>query len=358
MSKVIGSLIRSGYSSFERWRNYSNSRKQADGYRQRIAASKSQPYINDAIIKRAKEESGDRFGDPGHWHWLALYAELSENYIEGWLPGDFYTFELIPYLNPRRLAYISTYKSFDHRAIGSFASEPVAVVINGSFYNSAGDRLTPQQFSTMLKDYADDVVIKEDAAASGKGIRFMHSADLGPDEFNFAKSYLVQPLFRQHQALHEVYSGSVNTLRISTYMDPIGVVSVKHKLLRVGHSGNRIVNSGDQDIDLYMDATGKVTGDALDGIGRKREATHPDSGYSFRDLKIPSMQDALDACKNAHYSFPYLRFIAWDLYIDVEGVPRMIEWNAVNPGIWVHEARQGPLWSREEIEEVLGSVDT
>jgi len=354
MRRLLGKWVRGGYDAFERWRNYSNSRKQADGYRKRISESKAHPFVTDRLIKRAREESDARFGDPGHWHWLALYAELREEYVEGWLPMDIYTYRLIPYLNPRRLAYISTYKSFDHRVIGSFASEPVAVVIQGSFYNSKGDRLTPQQFLNILKEYADAVVVKEDAAASGKGIRFMHSADLGPDDFHPAKSYLLQPLFRQHRALDELYSQCVNTIRISTYLDPHGEVSVKHKLLRVGHSGNRIVNSGEQDIDLYLNGDGRVVGDAIDGIGRKREGTHPDSGYLYRELKVPSMKKALSACRDAHEKFPYLRFIAWDLYIDQEGAPRMIEWNAVNPGIWVHEARLGPLWSEEEIGEALG----
>lgn len=354
MSRLLGKWVREGYDAFERWRNYSNSRKQADEYRQKISDSKSHPFITNKLIKRAKEESDARFGDPGHWHWLALYAELREEYVEGWLPMDLYTYRLIPCLNPRRLAYVSFYKSFDHRIFDSFASEPVAVVINGSFYSPENVRLTPQQFSVAMKEYAGEVVVKRDAAASGEGIEFRQSYEIGPGDFEPSNSYLIQPLFRQHRALDELYSYCVHTLRISTYMDNLGEVSIKHKLLRVGHSGNRIVNSGDQDIDLYVDGDGRVMGDAIDGIGRNRGDIHPDSGYLFRELEVPSMKKAMSTCKIAHENFPYLRFIAWDIYIDEEGAPRMIEWNAVNPGIWVHEARLGPLWSREEIKEVMG----
>ncbi len=354
IGKLAGKWVRGGSEAFERWRNYSNSRKQADGYRQRIAKFKTQPFVNGKIIKRAKEESVTRFGDPEHWHWLALYAELREEYVEGWLPMDVYSFRLVPYLNPRRLAYVSTYKSIDHRIFGTFASEPVAVVVNGSFYNSESERITPQQFSGAMKEYAGEVVIKQDAAPSGKGIEFRHSSEIDPGDFERSKSYLVQPLFRQHRALDELYPNCVHTLRISTYMDRSGKVSVKHNLLRVGHGEGRIVNLGDRDIDLYLDKTGKVIGDAVDGIGRKRNGTHPDSGYRFRELQVPSMQQAIDACKQSHDKFPYTRFIAWDLYIDVEGTPLMIEWNTVNPGIWVHEARIGPLWSEREIKEPLG----
>lgn len=353
MSRLIGKWIRNGYESFEKWRNYSNSQRRADGYRKRIAESKAYPFVGDKVIKRAKEDSDARFGNQEHWHWLALYAELREEYIEGWLPADVYTYRLIPFLNPRRLSYVSTYKSIDYRIFGSFASEPVVVVVNGSFYSSNGDRLTPLQFSDTMEKYNSEIVVKKDAAPSGKGIRFMNSKEIEPGDFDPAKSYLVQPLFRQHRALAEVYPQSVNTIRISTYLDRHGRASVKHKLLRVGHSGNRIVNWGDQDIDLYIDHSGKVVMDALDGIGRIRENYHPDNGYPFLELKVPSMQQAIEACKKAHNKFPYIRFIAWDLYIDEEGMPRMIEWNAVNPSFWVHEARIGPLWSEEEIKEVM-----
>lgn len=357
MSRLIGKWVRNGYESFERWRNYSNSRKQADGYRKRITDSKAEPFVDNRVIKRAKEESNARFGDPGHWRWLALYAELREEYVEGWLPMDVYTYRLIPYLNPRRLAYVSTYKSMDHRIFDAFASEPVAVVVNGSFYNSDGERLTPQQFSDVMEEYDGEVVVKMDAAPSGEGIEFRPSLKINPGDFNPSESYLVQPLFSQHRALNELYPYCVHTLRISTYLDRLGGVTVKHKLLRVGHGEGRIVNSGDQDIDLYLDESGKVIGDAIDGIGRKIGETHPNSGYRFPDLEVPFMQQAIEVCKKYHYRFPYTRFIAWDLYIDVEGTPRMIEWNAVNPGIWVHEARLGPLWNGEEIDEVNGKMD-
>jgi hypothetical protein len=353
MSRLIGEWVRSGFDAFELWRNYSNSREQAGGYRQRIVASKAQPFVDGKIIRRAKSEAGDRFGDPGHWHWLALYAELREEYIEGWLPGDYYTFKLIPFLNPRRLAYLSTFKSFDHRIFGPFATEPIAIIINRVCYSPDNKRLNSKQFKEILNGHGGEVVVKRDAAASGKGIEFKQSSNINMADFDPGSSYLIQPLFRQHKALRELYSESINTIRISTYIDGAGNVSVKHKLLRVGHGGSRIVNWGDKDIDLYLDHSGQVTEASQDGIGRKIENQHPDNGYPLLDIVVPSMSNAVEACLEAHHSLPYIRYIAWDVYIDERGEPRMIEWNAVNPSIWVHEARIGPLWSEEEIKEAL-----
>jgi hypothetical protein len=41
---------------------------------------------------------------------------------------------------------------------------------------------------------------------------------------------------------------------------------------------------------------------------------------------------------------PYAAIIGWDVFINEEGAPKLIEWNAKNPFFWPVEARYGPFF--------------
>lgn len=354
IGRLAGKWIRNGYDSFEKWRSYSNSRNQADRYRHIITKEKGAPFVDRKLIKTLKEYSEARYNDPGHWHWLALYSELREEFIEGWLPDDIYTYKLIPKLNPPKIHYLSTMKSFDHRIFGSFAIQPIFTKIHGQYYDAKQERVSESEFFSAMNSAIGEVVIKRDSSPSGKEIEFKEPLSVSADDFREGFNYLIQPAVTQHPDLSEIYRESVNTLRVTTYLKRTGEIDIKHLSLRVGTGGCRIVNVSRGGLCIYLDSNGSVTSEVVDDIGLHPGNRHPDTGFLFENLKVPSVPKAIAKCRESHLKFPYLRLIAWDLYIDTKQEPRMIEWNAVRPDMWVDEAITGPLWSEEEIDDVLG----
>ncbi len=344
MSQKIGQLIRRSYSKFERWRKYANSRNQAKKIRDDVIKKKGYSCVTDDVRIKIKDYAKERFGDTGYSAWLELYAELREEFIEGWIPEDYYSIEMIPQMNPRNIADISNLKTFDHRIFKEFAIEPLAVKINGRFYDYNQRPLDKNQLLELLRDYGDEVVIKKDLAPSGKDIIFKHSDNVTVQDFTGNQGYIIQPSVKQHKILKELHGASVNTLRITTFFEPSGTISVKHISLRFGIEGIRLSNIGAGGLFVFLDNNGTVISNAYNGVGLESGDVHPDSGLKYKELQIPSVKEAVSKCRAAHHQFPYLRFIAWDVYIDREGKPGLIEWNAWMPGIWENEALIGPLW--------------
>ena len=52
-----------------------------------------------------------------------------------------------------------------------------------------------------------------------------------------------------------------------------------------------------------------------------------DSGVSLDNYLIPSFPQVLDFVKDLHMRLPYFRLIGWDVSVDADGNPVMIEWN-------------------------------
>lgn len=329
----------------------SNSVRRAQILYHSVKKEQRSPVTDRKTLWNIKKYCVERFGDKRYWPWLALYTELRGEFVEGWLPDVLYTEKLLPRWNPENMALISTKKSFDHRIFGEFSIPPLALVVDGVFYDAGQRELSKSNLERILAGYGGELVIKKDGAGSGDGIDFIQSRDVGSFKFEKSFGYVIQPSVEQHPAMAEMHKQSVNTLRITTFLTKKNDIHVKHRSLRFGVSENRVVNKSG--LFLFLNKAGQAASEAYDGIGLSHGEKHPDTGYPYRQLRVPSIEKAEMACIEAHQKFPYLRFIAWDLYIDPEGEPHMIEWNAVRPDMWVNEALIGPLWSKEEIDEVL-----
>jgi hypothetical protein len=347
--KLAGNLIREGYGKFTRWREYVNSRRYAHVVRKKIAREKGYNTVDRRMIRRIKRYAEEVFGSESYWPWLAAYTELRGEFFEGWIPDDYYKLELMPALNPRPVANLSKIKSYDHRLFPDFAVEPLAVHISGGFYDHEQNPLCDADFLKRMKHYGAEVVIKEDETASGQGITFKNWTDVSRNDFMSGNNYVVQPSVKQHEVLADLYNRAINTVRVATYLSPEGKVSVHHLSLRTGFDGARVVNVSRGGVELLLNIEGSVVSNALDSMGLEIGSRHPDTGFLYEKLKVPSIPEAIRRCIESHYLFPYVRFIAWDLYIDENEIPRLIEWNAWMPDIWVNEALIGPLWRDQSI---------
>lgn len=348
MRKKLGSLLRNGYTSFEKWREYSNLRKQADSLRNVVVRKKGKSFIDGKLLQTIYEYAKSNFGSKDFAAWLLLYTEIREKFIEGWIPNDFYTNNLIPDWNPREIAKISNIKTFDHRLFHGFSLDPIAIRVSGQYYEKNQNPLNKQDIKEILNNYNGEVVIKKDSGPSGKGIVFIQSGDAAPWEIPLEYDIVIQPSVRQHEIMNKLYPQSVNTFRVFTFLEPDGKVDIKAVLLRFGTGGTRIDNvmSGG----CYLPVAGFSTGDvSFDGLGFARGNRHPDTGFEFKSMFLPFVEKVQTACIKSHLAFPYVRFIGWDVCIDEEGTPKLIEWNAWNPTFWRYEARVGPFWKSKPV---------
>ena len=142
--------------------------------------------------------------------------------------------------------------------------------------------------------------------------------------------WIVQEAFQQHHLMAALNASSVNTLRIMTIRLG-GEVAVVSAFIRIGVKGARVDNISSGSI-----AAG-VTRDEATGTGRlgafacddklKLHTTHPDHGYRFDGISLPFFKAAEALCKDLHAVIPDLGLLSWDIAIDAQGKPSVIEFN-------------------------------
>jgi len=347
MIRLSGAMIRKGYNRFERWRRYENSRKLADLFREKVTERKGFSVLDVKMIRQIKEYAASEFGDANYWHWLALYTEIRGEFLEGWTPDDYYEFEWIPALNPHHVSGLSMIKSYDHRLFSGHTIWPVAVRIAGHFYNPRYEKIRKAEFYERLKAFNSEVAIKQDCGPSGTGLVFKHSRSVSERDFTDSFDYVIQPVVKQHDEMEKLSGNSVNTIRVITLLKPGREAECFFTSLKFGINDSRVDNVNMGGRFLLIDRNGVVTSNPYDELGLEcRECIA--SGFEYKGFRVPSFRRAVEICKEQHLKFPYTRFIAWDIYIDADSEPKIIEWNARLPGMWVNEAVAGPLWEKRE----------
>lgn len=347
LNRSIGSVIRNGYNKFERWRQYSNTRSKAKKLLHEITKTKKTPILTPELKIIIKDYAEREFGDKKYSTWLELYTEIRGEFIEGWIPEEYYAFELIPKFNPVPISLLSTIKTFDHRLFPTYSLRPIALKISDGFYTADMDKIKYPDLVSLLRRVDAEVVIKRDRGPSGKDIQFLHSSEVTETNFFGTDNYVIQPALQQHPDIDRLYNKSVNTIRVGTFLTSSGDMKVVLTIMRYGMGGSRIDNLSAGGGFISIDKKGRGGSHAYNYSGKYIGDEHPDSGYKFNQVKIPNFEAVLTACKKSHQLFPYVRYIAWDVCVTREGDIKFLEWNTRMPGFWFYEARLGPLWNKE-----------
>jgi len=309
-----------------------------------VVKANGRKVMNRQILKAMKSYCKKRFGSRRYWPWLAYYTEIRGEYIEGWIPQDYFRFTFVPRLNPKPASYMD-FKTFDYQLFGDFAVRPLYLYISGIYYDPELKHISPDQVISHLSEYEDDIVIKEESSWGGLQVRVLHASTFTPELLQQGSNYVIQPYVKQHAIISELYPDSVNTLRVNTFLKKDGSVTVKSVWLRFGADGSKVDNitTGGNFLYIHLDGSPEKVIYEPD-LGYILTDRHKNTGYLFSELKIPMFQEVLENCKTAHLKFPYVRLIAWDACIDHTGEPKLIEWNLGNPDYYLVEAKWGPYF--------------
>ena len=352
--KVL-SRIKIGFDNFSRrsvvWLSTTLDRIKARKFRSEIIRENGESVVDQQLMKDIKAYCLHQFGRENYWPWIALYAEMRGEYKHGWIPADYYRFTLLRKFNPDTYSLLSRNKCFDHKLFSEFSLRPILTRVSGVYYDSANKRVTEENAQTLLKNLDDEVVLKKDGGRGGEGLLFVHSSDLHLPGTYKGNDIIIQPLLKQCKTLSSIHPESVNTLRVFTYLNSSGIVEVLVTVLRFGIGASKCDGIDAGGGFCRVGENGIVDPVYFNTEGVRAGNKHPDTGIEFGNLKIPNIERLLSQCISAHESYPFVRFIGWDVAIDEFQNPVLLEWNAVHPGFAFFEALFGPLIEEDELNK-------
>ena len=311
-----------------------------------------------AQIKEVKKFFKDRLGINVNTYWHRYYYKRTGVYSPEYIPTSLYRLELLGRMN--RMEYECAYRDKNlAETIITGIRHPFTVVKNmNGYYFMNGAAVDLDTVLSACSDM-DDVIIKPSLLSYGMGFKkFSVKKGVTSDGerleqlFGLYKSdFIVQKAVHQHDALNALNPSSVNTLRIFTYRSGMEVL-VLYTVLRIGRLGRETDNETAGGMSVRINKDGTLAKYAYSKPGDDMiEKT--DTGIMLDGYRIPIYEKAVKAVKVAHLQLPYYNLIGWDISINKEGEPVLIEWNT-QPDL-SQSANEGPAFG-EYTDRILKEI--
>lgn len=204
-----------------------------------------------------------------------------------------------------------------------------------------------QAVDKLYENLDPGVVVKISRASSGgKGVRFLgkgSTKDDISDALDVDPDVAVQLVMQQHPEMAKMNASSVNTIRIICIIldgESIPLSAV----VRIGNSGSRVDNFSSGGVGCGVRPDGHLNDCGYTQKGERYDV-HP-NGFVFREGFVPNFDKALEAVKRCHMHVPMFGVASWDIAIDTDGEPVLIEYNVGGAGIDIHQYNNGPLYGK------------
>ena len=278
------------------------------------------------------------------------------SFTELWLPEDLYYCFIDPHFNSWESARI-----IDNKCLYSLywpdARQPVKIADRIAGTWRSGDTILRQ--AEVLERIAaePEVVIKKATESEGgHGVYFCPGSDREEALRIFAEipgDIVIQQVFTQHAQLAAINPTSVNTYRIVALLRP-DTVKVLSSVLRMGINASRVDNLCSGGITCGITDSGLLKKYAYRADGA-RFTSHPDTGLVFEGYPVPSYQKAVDLVVSLAPRLPQFKLVSWDVAIDEQGDPILIEANLKYGQLDLHQLNNGPLFG-EDTKAILEEV--
>lgn len=293
---------------------------------------------------------------PINWH--RYYYKRTGVYSPEYIPTSLYRLELLGRLNQMQAEPAYRDKNLAEVIIkGITHPETIVKNINGYYY--AGGIAINEEHAIQICSNIEEAIIKPSLLSYGQGVKCFscHNGITSEGETivkllaSYKSDFIIQKKVCQHESLSALNPTSVNTIRIFTYRSGMEVL-VLYTVIRIGRSGCVTDNETSGGMSARINQNGTLAKYAYSRPGDDMiEKT--DTGVVLEGYRIPFYDVAVEAVKKAHLELPYYNLIGWDIAINTNGTPVLIEWNT-QPDL-SQSANEGPAFG-QYTEKILKEV--
>lgn len=259
-------------------------------------------------------------------------------FTKEYVPNNIYHCELVPKANQHRLQGAFGDKNMcDFLFPGENIAHSILKNMNGYYYYD-GKPVSEEEAISLCQNM-ENVIIKPSKDSQGHGVQFFSVKD-GVTSINdksisqlfkeYKKNFLIQDWVKQHKGMAALNPTSVNTLRILSYRSGMEVLII-YSVVRIGRSGSVIDNQCAGGISTTISKDGKLGKYAFGGYASDN-IDKTDTGIVLEGYQLPSYDKAIEMVKRLHLKLPFFNIVGWDVAIQEDGEPVLIEFNT-NPGL-------------------------
>lgn len=282
--------------------------------------------------------------------WLYVYTAFNQEFKEGWIPDNYYGKVVVPKTN-NHLGSLANVKTLTNKLIETDLLPYEVYKVNNNFYDNSYNHIPLQKLENYLFSRNDKYYVKRDDSNQGRGVFIIRKDQFDINELLEIDNCVIQEPITQSNWFSDITDLEGVTIRITTVRTNSNKIQTRAGTLRVGIEESEIVKHYDS-IRVPISVKDRALGSFGTDSFWKKYKEHPKSGYIFEGKKLPAFDHVKKELESLHEKFIHYSVIGWDISIDKENKPKIIEWNASHPGIKFHEAFIGPCFTGLEWENL------
>lgn len=289
--------------------------------------------------------------------WHEMYYSINGDFDVRYIPVNVVFQRIISRFNDENtMQAYSDKNTYDIRFKEFNQPKTILKKWGGDFY--IDNSIVSEKVAVCLFSTLDDVIIKPTLeTGQGHGV-FCFRQDtlmISPEKYlqSLGNNFIIQERVKQHDKIAKFNPSSLNTFRIVTYRDRDNVY-ILNMTLKIGHTGEIVDNghAGGYFVGINEDGTLKKWIYSLKPFSKK-ETT--ESGVKVEGMFIPSFSKLKETVCNLSLLLPYHKIVGWDMAIDENGNPLLIELNINGFGVNIIQIPNGPLLGKYT-ESILSKV--
>jgi hypothetical protein len=369
LSKLLLSVLKPGYRLIQRLPNACQYINMYIGETRNIRKKKFL-YSSVSLTNEQKKEIDDfyiyHYGKKISYKWHRLYQSYTGTFRKDYIPEIIYTLQIAPKLNPADYCKVLQDKNL-LRDLFSIVNEVRCPKTYGKCtmgHFSVGNRMVDRYgFIDEMKNVGICVIKKTVGTSSGEDVsmcNFINGLDVNSGSLqeeiirHYGNNFNIQERIEPWHELAHIYSKSINTFRVITYICD-GKILTSPLSLRMGKNGADKDNIHFGGIVVGVSDDGYLKKEAFSEF-QERFLFHPNSNVVFEGYHCSKVQDLLAAAKKLHQVVPYIGVISWDLTIDSDGCIVLVEMNLQNQSAWFPQMINGESLFRENTGRILEMI--
>ena len=290
-----------------------------------------------------------------------FYTEKTGVFSPEYIPDDLFCSIIDPRLNNNKKAVYIDDKCLYRvllKDIGIKMPETICYRVERVTFGGDGQPVDMPGAIRMIAGEGRAFIKRARESCGGKGVVVYDKDRMNPEELakavrQLGYNWVAQKCIRQSPVLSALNPNSVNTLRVITYLQPDGNVLVLPAVLRMSANSACVDNAASGGISVGVLPDGRLKDKAIKKSGETFDV-HPLTGVRFSDVTIPGFPSIMEKLRTAQLRFPYFRFIGWDIALDENNEPVLVELNT-RPAIYLIQLNHGPLFG-DHVREALDDI--
>ncbi|MBD5336253.1 MAG: hypothetical protein HDR95_02950 [Bacteroides sp.] len=279
-----------------------------------------------------------------------------------YVPSGYFFPYIVRTLNPDRFKQLLAHKSLLPLIHETDIQQPETPLksIAGVFFNSHNKPISPAEAARIVSELNTPLMYKPSTDSSyGHGIKLFEEKELS----NLASEikdlsildqsktdFVLQIPVRQSEQTKIFNPTSLNCMRVTT-LNLNGKVTTDSITLKCGPTGAVVDNigNGKRGVIVGVSQNGNLASHGFYGDGEK---CFEHNGIRFEGQTIPDIHKVVNAAIVLHKQIDFCHVIGWDIALDENDNPVLIEGNTNNPGISLEQMCSGPVFGNR-IDEVI-----